>query len=60
MGLELTIGVDNRSDVEVVFVDEGLDGRVGGVLGQELVGHVLGSLQSLVICNRIVNYLILP
>ena len=44
VGLELTIGVDNRSDVEVVLVDEGLDGRVGGVLGQELVGHVLGGL----------------
>lgn len=42
--MRLTIGVDNGSDVEVELVDDSLDSSVGGVLGQKLVGHVLGSL----------------
>lgn len=44
--MNLTIGVDNRGDVKVELVDESLDSRVAAVLGQELVGHVLGSLHK--------------
>jgi hypothetical protein len=43
---KLTIRVDNGGDVKVVLVDESLDSRVGAVLGQQLVGHVLGSLKQ--------------
>jgi hypothetical protein len=42
--VRLTIGVDDGSDVEVELVDDSLDSRVGAILGQKLVGHVLGSL----------------
>jgi hypothetical protein len=41
----LTIWVDDWEDVKVVFVEEGLDGGVIVVAGQELVGDVLEDLQ---------------
>lgn len=42
----LTIRVDNGGDVKVVLVDNSLDSSVGSVLGQQLVGQVLGSLRQ--------------
>lgn len=34
------VGVDNGEDVKVKFVMDGMDGGVGGVLGEEVVGDV--------------------
>lgn len=42
----LTIRVDNGGDVKVVLVNNSLDSSVRSVLGQQLVGQVLGSLEQ--------------
>lgn len=44
LGEDEAVRVDDREDVELVLVDEGLDGGVGGVVGQEVPGLVLGDL----------------
>ena len=42
----LTMRVGKGDDVEIVLVTDGLDGGIGGILGQELVGDVLNHLGS--------------
>lgn len=44
LGGELTIRVDNREKVEVVFVDKGLGLGVGCIVAQEDVGEVFNGL----------------
>lgn len=45
LGVDEAVRVDDGEDVELVLVDEGLDGGVGAVVGQEVVGLVLGDLE---------------
>lgn len=52
--MNLTIRVDNGGDVEVELVDNSLDSGVAAVLGQELVGHVLGSLHKWLVTIAII------
>lgn len=42
----LTVDIDDWQHVEVILFDDGLDGAIGAVLGDELVGHVLDGLQE--------------
>jgi hypothetical protein len=43
LGVHEAVGVDNRSDVEIKFVYNRLDARVGSGLGEELPRKVLGG-----------------
>jgi hypothetical protein len=42
LGVAEAVRVDDGDDVEVVLVDQRLDGRVGGIVGQKVPSKVLG------------------
>ena len=43
---EHTIGVNDRNDVEVIFIHEALNFRVGGVVGQKIIYEVFDNLRK--------------
>jgi len=48
-----TVGVNKGQDIEIVIVQNGLDGAVGTVLGNELVRDVLNNLPT--VCQTVTH-----